>query len=79
MSPANGGDALPGLPHPIVEKSFSPDGVGKIGFLAIPFRQGQEQESEARIVFKAERFRAKIAKLADEYVQQHEADWEIRA
>lgn len=26
-----------------------------------------------------ERFRAKIAKLADEYVQQHEADWKIRA
>src|ERR1700734_4098668 len=29
----SGGDALPGLPHSIVEKSFSPDGVGKIGFL----------------------------------------------
>jgi|SRR5271163_648934 hypothetical protein len=73
----NGGDALPGLPHAIVEQSFSPDGVGKMGFLAIEFLPGQEPE--ARIVFRAERFRAKIAKLADEYVQQHEADWEIRA
>jgi len=28
---------------------------------------------------KPERFRAKIAKLADDYIQQHEPDWQVRA
>jgi hypothetical protein len=71
------GAVMPGLPHPVVDKSFSPDGMGRIGFLAIDFPQG----GEPRIIemFKPERFRAKIAKIADEYIQQHEADWEIRA
>ena len=72
-----GADALPGVPHPLVDKSFSPDGMGKIGFLAVQFLTGGEPE--VRVVFKPERFRAKIAKLADEYIQHHEADWEIRA
>ncbi len=74
---AKGGDALPSVPHPIIDKSFSPDGVGKVGFLAIQFPPGEEPQ--ARVVFKPERFRAKIAKLADEYIHKHEADWEIRA
>jgi hypothetical protein len=61
----------------ISDKSFSPDGLGRIGFLKIDVpRQG---EPAIKLEVKPERFRAKIAKLADEYVQQHEADWEIRA
>jgi len=69
---------LPGIPHEISERSFSPDGLGRVGFLSIhsPFADGNPQ---VEVLFKPERFRAKIAKLADEYVQQHEADWEIRA
>jgi hypothetical protein len=31
------------------------------------------------IEVKPERFRASIGKVADEYVAQHEPDWEIRA
>jgi hypothetical protein len=73
----HGGDALRGVPPPIIDRSFSPDGIGKIGFMAVQFLT--DGEPEARIIFKPERFRAKVAKLADEYIQQHEADWEIRA
>ena len=73
----NGLIALFGLPHPIAEKSFAPDGIGRIGFLTID--EAPDGELHAKIVFKPERFRAKIAKLADEYVEQHTADWEMRA
>jgi hypothetical protein len=73
----HGMDPLPGVPHPMIDKSFSPDGIGKIGFLAVQFPDGGEPE--ARFVVKPERFRAKIADLANEYIQQHEADWELRA
>jgi hypothetical protein len=74
---AQGEIALPGVPHPLVDKSFSPDGIGRIGFLTVNFPAGREPQ--VLVEFKPERFRAAIAKLADEYVQHHEADWEIRA
>jgi len=74
---AQGDIVLPGIPHPTTDKSFSPDGVGRIGFLSINFPAGREPQ--VQVVFKPERFRAAIAKLANEYVQHHEADWEIRA
>jgi hypothetical protein len=61
-----------------LEKSFSPDGMGRIAILSIQ-PSGNGNEMKAALEIKAERFRAKIAKLADEYVQKHEADWEIRA
>jgi hypothetical protein len=60
------------------EKSLSPDGMGRIGILAV-CPSGNGGEAKAVLEIKPERFRAKIAKLADEFVQQHEADWEIRA
>ncbi len=56
---------------------MSPDGIGRIGLVHI--NATVEDEPEVQLILKPERFRAKIAKLADEYVQQHEADWEIRA
>jgi hypothetical protein len=59
------------------ERLISPDGIGRIGLLHIIATSDEEPEVQLRL--KPERFRAKIAKLADEYVQQHEADWEIRA
>jgi len=52
--------------------------LGRIGFLSV-HSLVKNGEPQVRVVFKPERFRAKIAKLADEFVQQHEADWEIRA
>jgi hypothetical protein len=61
----------------IRENTFAPDGVGRVGFLLIDLPQNAEPQ--VLTVIKPERFRAKIAKLADEYVQRHEADWEIRA
>lgn len=60
-----------------VEELTSPDGIGRIGLLHIDATV--EGDPEVLLRLKPERFRAKIAKLADEYVQQHEADWEIRA
>jgi hypothetical protein len=61
----------------INDKTFAPDGLGRTGFLQIDVTT--DGESQVKVEIKPERFRAKIAKLADEYVQQHEADWEIRA
>ena len=59
------------------DESYSPDGLGRIGFLKLDVPA--DGEPEVKLEIKPERFRAKIAKLADEYIQQHEADWEIRA
>jgi hypothetical protein len=60
------------------ESLFSPDFIGRIGLLHIIATPNVE-EPILNLRLRPERFRAKIAKLADEYVQQHEADWEIRA
>ena len=68
---------LIGFPQSLMDRSFAPDGLGRIGFLTID--APLEDEPEVRIQIKPERFRAKIAKLADDYVQHHEADWELRA
>ena len=59
------------------EKTFAQDGIGRIGFLTIEVPK--DGEPQMRVEIKPERFRASIGKLADEYVHQHEADWEIRA
>lgn len=66
-----------GLSSLLLEKSLAPDGIGRIGFLKIevPF----VGDPKVNMEIKPERFRATIAKLADEYVTQHSADWEIRA
>lgn len=62
----------------IDESLFSPDFIGRIGLLHI-IATPKVEEPIVDFRVRPERFRAKIAKLADEYVQQHEADWEIRA
>jgi hypothetical protein len=72
-----GGAPLLGVPHPSLDRSYAPDGIGRIGFLSIEFRS--DGDAEAKVTFKPERFRAKIAKLADDYIQQHEPDWQVRA
>jgi hypothetical protein len=59
------------------EFGLAPDGLGRMGLLRID--APIEEDIKVEIVVKPERFRARIAQLADEYIQQHEADWEIRA
>jgi hypothetical protein len=59
------------------EESFSQDGIGRIGFITV--KAQVDEEPKVNLEIKPERFRARIAKIADEYIQQHEADWEIRA
>jgi hypothetical protein len=66
-----------GVADVLLEESFSQDGIGRIGFLTI--KAQIDEEPKVNVEIKPERFRAKIAKLADDYIQQHEADWEIRA
>ncbi len=59
------------------ERTFASDGIGRVGMLLVDFLI--DEEAQTRIVIKAERFRAKVGEIADKYVQQHSADWEIRA
>ncbi len=56
---------------------FAPDGLGRIGILKVDVPSNGDPEVRTEV--KPERFRAKIAELADAYVQEHTADWEIRA
>ena len=73
---SQGSIAMPGLPPQILEAAYSPDGLGRVGFLSVDF--ANDVDPIVRLIFKPERFRAKIAALADQYIQQHTADWEIR-
>jgi hypothetical protein len=61
----------------LLEASYAPDGIGRIGFLQIVIHG--EEEPQVIVEIKPERFRAKISKLADDYIQQHEPDWQVRA
>jgi hypothetical protein len=67
----------PSLPPDLKEAAFSPDGLGRIGFAFVDFPRGDEPVT--KLLVKPERFRAKVAQLADEFVEKHMADWEIRA
>jgi hypothetical protein len=55
--------------------SFSPDGLGRVGLIRAYLAN---DEFRVEIGVRAERFKAYIAKLADEYMQQHLPDWEMR-
>jgi len=59
------------------DDSFAKDGLGRIGFIAIS--TPHSDETSVKVEIKPERFRAAIAQLADDYVRNHAADWEIRA
>jgi hypothetical protein len=65
------------LPDGVADSLFSPDFVGRIGVLHID--APEDAEARIELIVRPERFRARVAKLADEYLQQHLADWEIRA
>ncbi len=65
------------LSESLNDRSFAPDGVGRVGLALVDFLL--DGEPQTRLIVKPERFRAKVGKLADEYVLEHTADWEIRA
>ncbi len=65
------------LPPDLSEQSFSPDGLGRIGLASVQFPA--DGEPQTTLIVKPERFRAKVAQLADDFVEKHTADWEIRA
>jgi hypothetical protein len=55
---------------------LAPDGIGRIGFITV--EQFDKPEPKVTLDVRPERFRAKVAKLADNYIVSHEADWQIR-
>ncbi len=61
----------------LVQKLTAPDGVGRIGVLAVNCGDG---ECSVRVILKAERFRStpQITEMADKYIAEHSANWEIR-
>jgi hypothetical protein len=65
------------LSDPLVDRTYSPDGIGRVGILLVDFLL--DGEPQARLLAKPERFRAKVGDLADDFVEKHTADWEIRA
>jgi len=61
----------------LIQRLIASDGVGRIGILVVDFADG---EPSVRAVLKAERYRSskQIIELADLYVAEHTANWEIR-
>jgi hypothetical protein len=64
-------------PMDFVKRALASDGLGRVGLvhISVPILDDPSVE----LLIKPERFRAIVGKLADEYVAQHSADWEIRA
>jgi len=61
------------------QAALADDGVGRIGILFLDLT-GDDPKSQVRVVLKAERFRSskEIVELADHYVAEHPANWELR-
>jgi hypothetical protein len=61
-----------------IRSSFADDGVGRIGVLNIDLTE--DDPPSVRVILKPERFRSskEIVDLADRYVAEHTANWEIR-
>jgi hypothetical protein len=67
-------------PHEeIVWQSLADDGVGRVGILYVDLCE-DDPKLQVRVILKAERFRSskEIVELADRYVAEHTANWEIR-
>ena len=64
---------------PIMQESFAEDGVGRVGILYVDLSE-DDPKFQIRAVLKPERFRSskEIIELADRYVSEHTANWEIR-
>jgi len=63
----------------IVQKSFAEDGVGRMGILNVDLCE-DDPKFQVRVILKAERFRSskEIVELADRFVAEHTANWEVR-
>lgn len=63
----------------IMQKSFAEDGVGRMGILYVDLSE-DDPKFQVRAILKAERFRSskEIVDLADRYVAEHTANWEVR-
>jgi hypothetical protein len=66
-------------PTPIIQKSLAEDGVGRVGILYVDLSE-DDPKLQVRVILKAERFRSskEIVELADRYVAEHTANWEVR-
>jgi hypothetical protein len=64
-------------PEHILQKSLADDGVGRVGILYVDL---DEEEPSVKVILKPERFRSskEIVDLADRFVAEHTANWEIR-
>ncbi|MBB6144614.1 hypothetical protein HNQ77_002570 [Silvibacterium bohemicum] len=71
-------DALYSPPASTAQRALAMDGVGRIGILSL---NAIENEPTVNVLVKPERFRSskEIVELADQYVAEHTADWEVRA
>ena len=60
-----------------VSKALAEDGVGRVGILVVDMT---DVEPSVRVILKAERFRSskEIVELADRYMAEHTANWELR-
>jgi len=65
-----------GRSYHTVHDLLAPDGIGRIALMTI--EQFDKPEPKVTLDVRPERFRAKVAKLADSYILSHEADWQIR-
>ena len=63
----------------IIQRSFAEDGVGRMGILYVDLCD-DDPKFQVRVILKAERFRSskEIVELADRFVAEHTANWEIR-
>jgi hypothetical protein len=61
----------------IVQRALADDGVGRVGILYVDL---SEDDPTVRVLLKPERFRSskEIVELADRYVAEHTANWEVR-
>lgn len=61
----------------IIQRSLAEDGVGRMGILYLDLTG---DDPEVRVILKPERFRSskEIVELADRFVAEHTANWEVR-
>jgi hypothetical protein len=73
-------DAKKYVPPPeILRDSLAEDGVGRMGILSVDLSE-DDVRSQVRTVLKAERFRSskQLVEMADRFVAEHIANWEVR-
>ncbi len=63
--------------EPILQGALAEDGVGRVGVLYVDLT---EDEPTVQVILKPERFRSspEMVELADRFVAEHTANWEVR-